>query len=45
MVAITLRLSALSHTENVYNVPGLVSFGKSGKLVKRARRGGAWREQ
>jgi LysR family nitrogen assimilation transcriptional regulator len=25
--------------------PGLVSFGKSGKLVNRARRGGAWREQ
>src|SRR5580704_19770015 len=29
------------YTENVYSVPGLVSFGKSGKLVNRARRGGA----
>jgi DNA-binding transcriptional LysR family regulator len=25
--------------------PGLVSFGKSGKFVNHARRGGAWREQ
>jgi LysR family transcriptional regulator, nitrogen assimilation regulatory protein len=29
----------------VYNVPRLVSFGKSGKLVNRARRGGTEREQ
>jgi len=29
----------------VYSVPRLVSFGKSGKLVNRARRGGTSREQ